>query len=116
MPGIELANLILQLDRTWGLHEENTALLLETLNAQIEWSWADRTIDQDDPEVKAEQAKAKKTKPPKHPILRPVAKRPPEQDEERWREYITALTEFVPKPVDPWDALQEWKRQNGIPT
>jgi hypothetical protein len=116
MPGADLVNLVLQLDKTWGLHEENTALLLETLTAQVEWAWADRTIDPEDPEVKLERAKAKTNgvKPPKHPILRPVAKRPPDHDEQRWRDYITTLSEFVPQPKDPFEQLEIWKRQNGV--
>jgi hypothetical protein len=98
------------------VNQENTALLLETLTAQIEWAWADRTIDPEDPEVKRERAKAKANgvKPPKHPILRPVAKRPPDHDEQRWRDYIRTLSEFVPQPKDPFEQLEIWKRQNGV--
>lgn len=115
MPGSELVNLILQLDQEWGLHEENTALLLETLNAQVDWAWADRTIDPDDPEVKAERARQKKTKPPKYPIIRPVAKRPAGPDEERWRDYIATLTEILPTPQDPWAVYEQWKK-NAVAT
>lgn len=113
MPGVDLVNLILQLDQAWGLHEENTALLLETLNAQIEWSWADRTINPDDPEVKAERVKQKNSKPPRYPVLRPMAKRPAKQDEQRWQDYIQTLSDLMPKPQDPWDVLQDWKRQHA---
>lgn len=114
MPGGDLVNLVQQLTRTWGPHEENTALLLETLTAQVDWNWADRTIDPEDPEVKAEQAKRKKAKPPKHPILRPVAHRPAEQDEARWQDYVQQLKMHTPAPVDPWEQLQVWKQQNNI--
>jgi hypothetical protein len=116
MPGVDLVNLILQLDKTWGMHEENTALLLETLNAQIEWAWADRTLDRDDPEVKAELAKSKGIKPPKYPVLRPVARRPLQQDEERWQDYIQSLTDAMPTPDEPWDLYERWKQQNGVAT
>lgn len=118
MPGSELVNLVQQLDNSWGHHEENTALLLETLTAQAEWAWADRTIDPNDPEVKREraEAKARGRKPPKHMILRPVAKRPPDQEEQRWRDYIQELSEYFPKPEtqDPFELLQVWKQQNGV--
>lgn len=114
MPGRDLVNLVLQLNTTWGPHEENTALLLETITTQLDWGWADRTIDPDDPEVKAERAKRKKVKPPPHPILRPVAHRPPEQDKARWDDYITELKKYAPPPEDPFVLLQQWKQQNGI--
>lgn len=114
MPGAELVNLVLQLSQEWGPHEENTALLLETLTAQLDWGWADRTVDPDDPEVKAERARSKGIKPPPHPILRPVALRPAAQDEARWQSYVQEISKYAPAPKDPWEQLDEWKRQNKV--
>lgn len=116
MPGRDLVNLVQQLHQEWGPHEENTALLLETLTAQLDWGWADRTIDPEDPKVKAEQEKRKKIKPPPHPILRPVACRPVKQDQERWEAYATEIAKYVPpeKPQDPFELLAQWRRQHGF--
>lgn len=115
MPGAELVNLVLQLDSGWGLHEENTALLLETITAQLDWGWADRTIDPDDPEVQAEQKKRKGHKPPPHPILRPVALRPAKEADERFKSYVDELEKYlVPvKPVDPFEAHAQWRKRHS---
>jgi hypothetical protein len=115
MPGSELVNLVLQLDTEWGPHEENTALLLETLTAQLDWGWADRTIDPDDPEVQAERRKHGKTKPPPHPILRPVAWRPNKEAAERLDTYVDELTKYA-KPqqaADPFELHAKWRQQHG---
>ena len=114
MPGSELVNLVLQLDAEWGPHEENTALLLETLTAQLDWGWADRTLDPDDPEVQAEQKKRKGQKPPPHPILRPVALRPEKQTEERVQFYVDELVKFTAPAAtaDPFEAHAKWRQQH----
>src|SRR4029079_12022187 len=44
----------------WGPDEENRALLLEVQHYQLELGWLDRITDPDDPELKREQAQAKR--------------------------------------------------------
>jgi len=114
MPGSELVNLVLQLDSEWGPHEENTALLLETLTAQLDWNWADRTIDPDDPEVQAERRKQKIVKPPPHPILRPVAFRPRKETEERIQAYVAELVKYAApnQDVDPFEVHAKWRQRH----
>lgn len=107
---------MLQLDTDWGPHEENTALLLETITAQLDWGWADRTIDPEDPEVQAEQRRRKTVKPPPHPILRPVAFRPAKETEERVQHYMEEIVRYTPpaKPVDPFELHAKWRSQHGF--
>lgn len=111
MPGSELVNLVLQLDTEWGPHEENTALLLETLTAQLDWGWADRTIDPNDPEVQAERRKHANRKPPPRPILRPVAWRPSKEANERLDAYAAELTKYAEPQhtVDPFELHAQWR-------
>lgn len=120
MPATRLVALVEGLDEYWGPHEENTARLMEILACQLEWDWADRTIDPEDPAVKAERARAKRRKPPAHPIVAPVAFRPKRFADERTREYLAELERHVPKSAAPetdeekWAALARWKKRQGI--
>lgn len=85
-----------QLNEGWGPHEENTARLYEALHYWLELAWVDRTTDPDDPAVKRERALAKRNgiKPPEHPLIPPVALRPPEMSEQRLQEYIEELEQY----------------------
>jgi hypothetical protein len=114
MPASRLVTLILGLDDYWGPHEENTARLLEAQAYALDFAWADRTIDPDDPAVKAERAK--KRKPPPHPIVPPAAFRPKKYADERMAEYVEQIGKYAPKPesVDPFDRLALWKAQRGL--
>lgn len=76
--GTALNHAVLGDQAEWGLHQENTARVLDALYHQAETSWVDRTTDPDDPEVKRARAEAQRSgrKPPPHPPIRPVALRP----------------------------------------
>ncbi len=117
MPASRLVALILGLDDYWGPHEENTARLLEAQSYSLEWGWADRTIDPEDPAVKAERARMRKRKPPPHPIVPPVAFRPKKFADERMGEYVAEIQKYAPaqqEPVDPFEQLALWKAQRGL--
>lgn len=123
MPASRLVSLILGLDKedvarneAWGPHEENTARLLEAQSYALEFAYADRTIDPDDPAVKAERAKNKRRKPPPHPIVPPVAFRPKKFADERMAEYVEQIGKYMPKPepLDPFEQLALWKAQRGL--
>jgi hypothetical protein len=116
MPASRLVALILGLDDHWGPHEENTARLLEAQSYALEFAYADRTIDPEDPAVKAERARNKKRQPPPHPIVPPVAFRPKRYADERMAEYVEQIGKYLPKqePVDPFEQLALWKAQRGL--
>jgi hypothetical protein len=101
----------------WGPHEENTARLLEAQSYALEWSWADRTIDPESAEAKAERAKARKRKPPLHPIVPPAAFRPKRLAEERVQEFLDAMHRHEQPAVEPvtdqdqWALLAQWDAQ-----
>lgn len=80
----------------WGPHEENTARLYEALNYWLELAWVDRTTDPEDPEVKRERAEAKRSgiKPPPHPMIPPVALRPPKIADERFQGYLDEVQQY----------------------
>ncbi|MFD8496343.1 hypothetical protein [Amycolatopsis sp. NPDC059657] len=77
----------------WGIVEENAARMLDIAAWQAELEWVDRITDPEDRAVKRERALAKRAgiKPPNHPIVPPVAYRPPKIAELRWNEYNAAV-------------------------
>lgn len=82
----------------WGWHEENTARLYEALSYWLDLAWVDRTTDPDDPKVKRERALAKRQgiTPPPHPLIPPMALRPPEIADERLRHYLDEVEKYQP--------------------
>lgn len=113
MPAVDIVDLVNGLQH-WGPHEENTALLLEAQHYALELAWADRTIDPNDPEaIKARRdAERAGVKPPPHPMIPPVAHRPPELAEQRLQQYVEQITahrtpqrEKVMVSLDEFDAL-----------
>jgi hypothetical protein len=116
MPAARLVGLITGLSEFWGPHEENTARLLEAYAYQLEWGWADRTIDPDSPEAKQARAEARKVKAPPHPIIPPAAYRPKTFADERMQEYVEELKKYLPEPeaVDPFEQLALWKAQHSL--
>jgi hypothetical protein len=113
MPYRDLVTLIGDLSH-WGPHEENTATLLDVLYHGHDLSWADRVTDPDEAEAERRQAKRSRISPPKHPIVPPVAARPPRVADRRMQEYVDALTPYLPPPPDPWELLAQWERSIGI--
>lgn len=91
----ELADLLTDGEAEWGPHEENTAELLEVQSYLLELAWVDRTTNPDDPEVKAERRKAEASgiKPPKRPLVPPIAHRPKKLAEQRFEDYLSKLAE-----------------------
>ena len=99
MPVVDLVALINGLD-SWGPHQENTARLFEVQSYQLELDWVTRTVDPNDPEVRKERLEAERSgiKPPKHPIVPPIALRPPEWADERIASYMEEITaQIVPE-------------------
>lgn len=90
-----LADLLSDGEAEWGPHEENTARLLEVQSYQLELAWIDRTADPDDREARLERLKAERAgiKPPKHPIVPPVALRPKGIAERRFEQYVLELAQ-----------------------
>lgn len=82
----------------WDAHKENTARLLEIEAYKLELAWIDRTTDPDDKDVKRERLEAERAgiKPPPHPMIPPIAMRPPEISEQRVQEYLDGMAEFRP--------------------
>jgi hypothetical protein len=82
----------------WDAHKENTARLLEIEAYKLELAWIDRTTDPNDKDVKRERLKAERAgiKPPPHPMVPPIAMRPPEIREERLQEYLDVLASLCP--------------------
>lgn len=111
MPAADLVDLLAGLDY-WGPHEENTALLLEAERYKLDLSWADRTIDPNDPEVKAARRASEHVKPPTRPMIPPIANRPAEIADLRIQQYLDQLTAYrasgrekVLVPLDEFDAM-----------
>lgn len=92
MPAVDLVDLVNGLDH-WGAHEENTALLLEAERYKLDLLWADRTVDPNDREVirARREAEVAGIKPPRHPMIPPIANRPPEIAEQRLQEYVEQI-------------------------
>lgn len=112
-----LADLLSDGEAEWGAHEENTAQLLEVQAYLLDLEWVQRTVDPNDPEVKAEreQARAKGIKPPKRPLVPPVALRPKKLAEQRYDEYVRMLTEAqTPQRVREQLDSDEFDRRMGL--
>ncbi|WHT21022.1 hypothetical protein N8J89_08125 [Crossiella sp. CA-258035] len=106
----------------WGLHEENTARLFDLANWYIQTIWMDRITDPDDPDIKAEQQRAKRAgiKPPESPLIPPVAHRPPSLQDSQIAEFKQLAERYKVPPklkigeADPMDLLMQWNRMIGI--
>lgn len=96
----------------WGPDEENRALLLEVEAYQLQLDWTDRTTDPDDPAIRRErlEAKRKGLKPPKRPVVPPVAQRPGGIAEERLRAYIDELASHEPQSTKEIVSIDEFNR------
>lgn len=117
IPSSALATLLSDGESEWGAHEENTAQLLEVQSYQLELDWAEKTTDPDDPEVKAERerAKASGAKPPKKPIVPPVALRPKRLAEQRYEEYVQQLIDTqAPQRIREQVDSDEFDRRMGL--
>ncbi|GAA3877769.1 hypothetical protein GCM10022243_48120 [Saccharothrix violaceirubra] len=81
----------------WSAHEENTARLYEVLHYGLQLTWADRTVDPDDPEVRRRRMQDERNgvRPPKAPILPPVAVRPAAAAERARESYLAELAAWT---------------------
>lgn len=112
-----LAGLLSDGEAEWGAHEENTALLLEVQSYQLELDWLEKITDPADPAVKAERAKAQAAgvKPPKRPIVPPVAMRPQRLAEQKFDEYLKKLLDSqAPQRVREQVDTDEFDRLLGL--
>lgn len=102
----------------WGPHEENTALLLDIRSYELELAWADRTVNPDDQDVRRERLEAKRNgiKPPKHPLVPPVARRPNDLAEERLQAYLEKITEqeVAPEPRSALVPMSQFNEAMGL--
>lgn len=101
----------------WDAHKENTARLLEIQDYQLQLHWIDRTTDPEDKELKRERAAAKRAnlKPPKAPIVPPVAMRPSQLSDERIKAYLDRLGEQTVQPTQA-SSRSAFDRQHGLET
>jgi hypothetical protein len=102
MPAVDFVDLVNGLSDHWGPHEENTARLLEAQAYRLELDWADRTVDPNDDETRRARAQAKRDgiKPPPHPMVPPVALRPPKLAEQAYEEFFARLEQHR-TPAEP---------------
>lgn len=106
MPAVDLVELIRKLppdsalcraeSDNWGPVDENAARMLDIEAFRVELEWADRHADPEDRELQRERALAKRDgiKPPPHPIIPPVAARPPRVAMQRWQEYHAEVEKY----------------------
>ena len=115
MPVMELVDLVKELDH-WGPHEENTARLFEAQAFKLELDWVDRTTDPDDPEVKRDRAQAKRAgiTPPPHPIVPPVALRPPSMAEDAIVAYVEKLEAHNTPPPSRASSRADFDKAHGF--
>lgn len=112
-----LADLLSEGEAEWGAHEENTAQLFEVQSYLLELEWTEKTTDPNDPAVKAEReaARSKGIKPPRKPLVPPVALRPKKLAEQRYDEYVQKLTESqTPKRIREQLNSDEFDRRMGL--
>lgn len=111
-----LADLLSEGEAEWSPHEENTALLLEVQSYQLELAWIDRTADPNDREARLERLKAESAglKPPKNPIVPPVAHRPSWLAERKYEEYLEKLTASQAPRVREQVDSDEFDRRMGL--
>lgn len=97
----------------WGAHEENTALLLEQQAYALELDWVDRITDPNDRELARERAARKRAgiEPPRHPLVPPIAHRPPVLAQQRIADYAAAVARHTlpeqPVSLDDWMATAD---------
>ncbi len=98
-PGSALRRHLMGDEAAWRPHEANTARLLDLFEHQVQQEWSDRIFDPDDHEAKRERLKAKREgiKPPKHPLIVPVALRPEKVAEQRFQQYVESAAALMPK-------------------
>jgi hypothetical protein len=63
----------------------------------VDWEWSAKTVDPDDPEVRRERLEAKRNgaKPPKRPLIPPIAARPEGIRDERMTEFLERVAEHL---------------------
>lgn len=112
-----LADLLSDGTAAWGPHEENTARLLEAQAYKLELDWSDRTADPDDEETRRARAQAKRDgiKPPAHPMVPPVALRPPKLAEQALAAFFLKLEEHhAPEEPSAFVDRSEFDRSMGF--
>lgn len=117
IPESALAELLSDGTSTWDPHKENTARLLEIQSYQLDLEWASRTTDPNDPEVKRERIEAERNgiKPPKHPIVPPIALRPNSLAEARFEAYLEQITaQTTGKRESQLVGTDEWETALGL--
>lgn len=116
MPVVDLVALVNGLDN-WGPHQENTARLFEVQSYQLELDWVTRTVDPDDPEVRKERLEAERNniKPPKHPIVPPIALRPPEWADVALSAYVEQIAaQAIPQREREFVSTDEFDAALGL--
>lgn len=115
-PGSALRRELLGEEAEWGPHEENTARLLDVEAYQLDWEWARKTTDPEDPSVRREQLDARRRgiRPPRRPLIPPVAARPPGLAEQKLAEYLARVAEHAePAPNRRAVTLAEFNQVIG---
>ena len=101
----------------WGMHEENTARLLDVLSAGLGYDYASWTSDPE--EMAAEQRRRRKAgiKPPPNPVIPPVASRPGVIASRLIDEHVAMLEQYQLLPKKPERRMvssDEFDRLNGL--
>lgn len=96
--GSALRRLLMADEAEWGAHEENTARALDLLEHQVQQQWSDRIFDPDDQDARRDRLEAKRNgiKPPKSPLILPVALRPEKVAERRFQQYVESASALIP--------------------
>jgi hypothetical protein len=110
--GSALRRLLLDDDAEWGPDEENRARQLEVEAYRLELDWVEHTTDPNDPATIRERNEAKRRgdRPPRRPIIPPVALRPAAVADRRWQAYLDELLQLDPKPTKELVTLDEFDR------
>lgn len=116
MPAVDLVDLADGLDH-WGPHEENTAQLLEAERYKLDLLWADRITDPNDQEVRRARLEAERAgiKPPKHPMIPPIAQRPAAVADLRIRQWLDEMAAYqTPEREKSMVTLDEFDAALGL--
>jgi hypothetical protein len=102
----------------WNHLAANMADLVDLLSYWLTSEYAKWTHDPDDPETKRRAAERKRRgiKPPPHPLIPPVAHRPPSVAAKYEDQYLRQLAEHAPaeEPAKRVVSLDEWERAAGL--
>jgi hypothetical protein len=116
--GSSLRRLVFGDHADWGPDEENRARLLEIESYRLQLKWNEVIADPDEATSNRDRLLAKRAgiKPPRTPIIPPIALRPQSIADERVQTYLAELEEQQPKPRQQSLTRAEFDRAKGFAT